>query len=172
MLAQMGMSLTSAWGQFQTASIQADLQEKLQEYRNSMSRLSSAMQTNAVTVNAVRSRDAAVRADFSIQQQAMRDQARAEVEAAAAGVKGNTVDAIAKDLKASAGSASYAQKRMLHQKMQGFNDQKTSIAVAGIADQDVQVIPKPSIGSALLGAGTTLLDIYDSHQPPGSKLLE
>lgn len=171
MLSQMGLSLAGTWGQFQTASIQADLQERIQAYRNTMSKLSAARSMNAVTVNEARSHDAATQADVMIQQQSMRDQARQEVDAAAAGVTGNSVEMAARDLRASAGRARFAQKRQHHQQMAEMGAQRQSIAIAAITNQDIQVIPKPSIGSMLLGAGTNLLSIYDSHQPEGSRLL-
>ena len=172
MAAQMGLSLAGSWGQFQTASINADLQSKIQDYRNTMSRLSAARATNAVNVNKVRVRDAAVQADQLIQRTAMKDQARAEVDAAAAGGAGNSGEMVVKDLKASAGRASYAQRRQAHQQQAELDEQKTSIAIAAVTNQDIQVIPKPSVGSLLLGAGTNLLGIYDSHQPEGSRILE
>lgn len=172
MAAQMGMALVDSWSQYQTARIQAGLQSKIQDYRNTMSRLSAARATNAVTINSVRVRDASVQADQIIQRTALQDQARAEVDAAAAGVAGNSVEAVMKDLRASAGRASYAQRRQAHQQQAELLEQKTSIAIAAVTNQDIQVVPKPSVGSLLLGAGTSLLEIYDSHQPAGSRTLE
>ena len=171
MLSQMGLSLVGSWGDYATAGIQADLQERIQAYSNTMNRLSAARAENAVTVNQARAQDAAVQADLLIQRQAMTDQAQAEVEAAAAGVTGNSVKMVMRDLRASAGRASFAQERQANQQQAEFREQKTSIAISAITNTDVQVIPKPSLGTMLLGAGTNLLDIYDRHQPEGSRLL-
>lgn len=171
MLSQMGMSLASSWGDFQKASIQADLQERIQAYRNTMSKLSAARSLNAVTVNEARAGDAATVADVMIQKQSMQDQAQQEVNAAAAGVTGNSVEMAARDLRASAGRASFAQKRQYNQQMTDISNQRTSIAIGAITNQDIQVIPQPSVGSMLLGVGTNLLSIYDSNQPEGSRIL-
>ena len=171
MLSQMGLSLVGSWGAYASAGIQSDLEERIQSYRNTMNRLSAARATNAVTVNQVRARDAAVQADTLIQRQAITDQAQAEVEAAAAGVMGNSVRMTIRDLRASAGRASFALERQANQQQAEFREQKTSIALSAITNTDVQVIPKPSLGAMLLGAGTNLLNIYDSHQPEGSRLL-
>ena len=171
MLSQMGLSLVGSWGAYASAGIQSDLEERIQSYRNTMNRLSAARATNAVTVNQVRARDAAVQADTVIQRQAITDQAQAEVEAAAAGVMGNSVRMTTRDLRASAGRASFALERQANQQQAEFREQKTSIALSAITNTDVQVIPKPSLGAMLLGAGTNLLNIYDSHQPEGSRLL-
>ena len=171
MLSQMGLSLVSSWGQYQSASIKAKLDERIQAYRNTISKLSAARSLNAVTVNEARASDAATQAYLMIQQQSMRDQARQEVDAAAAGVKGNSVEMAARDLRASAGRARFAKKQQYNQQMSDMGAQRQSIAIAAITNQDIQVIPKPSIGSMLLGVGTNLLSIYDSNQPEGSRLL-
>lgn len=170
MLSQMGLSLVGQWGALATSNIQAGLEERIQAYRNTMNRLSAARSENAVTVNQVRTRDAAVQAATMIQRQAITDQAQAEVDAAAAGVTGNSVEMAVRDLKASAGRARYAQERQANQQLAELREQKTSIAISAITNTDVQVIPRPSIGAMLLGAGTNLLNIYDSHQPEGSRL--
>jgi hypothetical protein len=172
MAAQMGMSLVDSWGDYQMTKIQTEAQEKIQAYRNTMNMLSAARSQNAITTNQVRVRDAAKRAEEVIQRTALIDQSKAEVNAAAAGVAGNSVEMTMRDLRASAGRASYAQRRAAFTQMADMSEQKTSVAIAAITNTDVQVIPKPSAGMALLGAGTNLLNIYDSHQPEGSRLLE
>lgn len=170
--AQMGLSLMNSWGEYRVASIRADLQGKIQDYRNAMQRLSAARVENAVTLNQTRVRDSAVAADQLLQRTSIRDQAQAKVQAAAAGVSGSSVEMVVRDLRASAGRASYAQRRQAHQQLAELDEQKTSIAIGAITGQDVQVIPRPSVGSLLLGAGTNLISIYDRHQPDGSRVLE
>lgn len=170
MLSQMGLSMVNTFGSFASANIEAGLNARIQAYQNTMSNLSAARSKNAVTVNEVRVQDAATQADQSIQKQSMRDQALAEVDAAASGVKGNSIKLAIRDLKASASSASYAVQRNKDRQLSQFREQKTSIDISAITGQNVQVIPKPSVGSLLLGVGTNLLSIYDSHQPEGSRL--
>lgn len=171
MFTRMGVSLASSIGSFISASAEADLDRKIQTYQNTISKLSAARQKNAITTNEVRSRDAAVRADVSIQQQSIIDQGQQRVKNAAAGVEGKTIDLLMDDLKASEGKARYAQQRNLNQRLSDMGEKRTSVAIGAITSQDVQVNPKPSIGSALLGAGTDLLRIYDESQPEGSRLL-
>lgn len=171
MAAQMGLSLASSFGDFQVAKINQTLQSRIQDYQNTMRKLSASRANNAVTLNEIRTRDASVQADSLIQRTALKDQARAEVDAAAAGVKGGSVESAARDLRMSASRATYAQKRQAHQQLAELSGQRTSIALSVLTQNSNQVIPKPSIGAALLGAGTNLLSIYDSHQPEGSKLL-
>ena len=171
MYSQMGLSAVQSLGQYASASIQTKLQRSMQEYRNTMSQLSAARAKNAVTINENRAQDAATQAEQMIQRQAIQDQGRQAVDAAAAGVTGNSVEMAARDLRASAGRASYAQERQHQQAMAEMGEQRKSIAIGAIMNQDISVIPKPSAGSMLLGMGTNLLSIYDSHQPEGSRIL-
>lgn len=165
MLAQMGLSIASTASNYFQASAEHKVSSRMQKFRNTMNELSAARQMNAVEVNRVRTDEAGFLADLMLQKQAMQDQAEVENNAAAAGVAGGSVDMVMNDLKASASLASYAQKRKLHDQRTEFKEMKRTIRVNAIMGKDVQVIPKPSAGAALLGVGTNLLDIYDSHQP-------
>jgi len=172
MYAQMGMALIDGIGNYQQLSAQTRMQESIQEYQNSMMQLSAARSKNAVTVNEIRARDAQTDAIGLIQRTSIQDKGAAAVAAASAGVAGNSVNQIVSDLNASAGRATYAQKRQTNQTLQELGEQRTSISIAAITNRNTQVLTKPSVGSMLLGVGTNLLDIYDSHQPEGSRLFE
>ena len=171
MYAQMGLAAASTLGDFATTSIQAKMQEAQRAFQNHMSDLSAARSKNAITTNEVRTQDAAVRADVQIQKIALSDQANAEVAAAAAGTAGNSVDMVMSDLRASAGGASYANRRNANQQMIEMGAQRQSVAIAQVTNKNIQIIPKPSIGSLLLGGAASMIDIYDSNQPDGQGLL-
>lgn len=170
--AQMALSLIGDIGAFASQSIEARMAGKLQAYRNTMSALSAARSKNAVTVNEIGVRDAEINAQTLIQQTSMQDLAKAKVSAASAGVAGNSVDLAVADLKASAGKASYAQSKAKNSALREMGAQRTSIDLAQLSNKDIQVIPKPSVGALLLGAGTNLLNTYDNNQPEGDRLLE
>ena len=169
MLAQMGLSFTQGLTDFMQAKEQARYAEAVQKYRNTMSALSASRSYNAVTVNEIRAQDALTENDALIQRTAIKDQAAAKLAAAAAGVAGGSVDLAMRDLKASAGRASWAQRRQYNQQLAEMGDQRESIAIAKIANQDISVIPKPDIGSMMLGTATKMLSIWDSHKPPGAE---
>ena len=172
MMAQMGLSFAQDLGGFMSAGIAADMQRAMQAYNNTMASLSAARQKNAITVNEIRTQDAAVRSNVQIDFVAMQDQAKAKVAAATAGVAGGSVEAVMNDLKSSAAKAKYTVSRQTNEAMAELGEQRKTVSLNAIAGKDIQVIPQPSIGSALLGAGTNMLSIYDSWQPDGSKLLE
>jgi hypothetical protein len=167
----MGLSLASDVGGYFQAASSAKLQERMQQYRNTMSELSAARSMNAISINEARLQDTAIEQDQLIQRAGIADQGAAAVAAAAAGVKGNSVDMVMHDLRGSAGRATYAANRSVVQQRSEMSEQRTSVAIGAIMNRDVSVIQKPSIGMSLLGAGTNLLKIYDSHQPAGDKIL-
>ena len=171
MLSQMGLDLAGSFGNFASARIEADMARSMQEYRNTMAALSAARSKNAITINEIRTLDASAQQDELIQRTSMQDKARAEVNAAAAGVKGNTIDMIATDLNMSAQRAQYARERQLSQQLSEMGEQRKSVALDQLMSKDTQVIPKPSIGSLLLGSATSLMQIQQSHQPESNRLL-
>lgn len=170
MFAQMGLSAVQGWGQYQVASIQADMQEKMQEYQNTMSALSAAQSKNTITSNEVSVQDASIRAAEALQQQALKQEGSAEVAAGAAGVTGSSTAAVMRDLKSSAARANKSRTDQLQAQYRAFGQERKNVNLAQIYNKDVSVIPRPSAASALLGIGTSLLNIYDSHQTPGNTL--
>lgn len=171
MMAQMGMSGLSTFASYMDARGEARINKKMQAYRNTIAKLGAARQLNAVTQNEELIKGQAAETDSLIQQQNIVQKGRAAVAAAAAGVAGNSVDVVANDLQASANKVSYAQRRQANQQLAELGETRKTIAINTILGEDIQVIPKPSVGALLLGVGTNMLSIYDSHQPEGSKLI-
>jgi len=170
MMAQMGLSLVQGWGQYQTASIQARMQQDVQDYKNTMSALSAAQSKNTITSNEISVRDASIRASDALQQQSLKQQGAAAVSAGAAGVSGNTTDLVMRDLVSSAAQANKSRLNELSAQYRAFGQERKNVNLGQIYNKDVSVIPKPSAASALLGIGTNLLSIWDSHQTPGNTI--
>ena len=167
MFAQMGLSAIQGWGQYRIASIQAEMQQNLQDYQNTMSALSAAQSHNILTGNEVSVRDAGVRAAEALQQRALKQEGSAQVAAGAAGVTGSTTEVVMRDLRSSAARANKSRTDQLQAQYRAFGQERRNVNLAQIYNKDVSVIPKPSAASALLGIGTSLLNIWDSHQTPG-----
>lgn len=165
MMAQMGLAGIGMVTDYMAAKDEADLSRKMQKYRNAVNQLNARRQTSAVNVNESRMRSAGAQSEDLIRRTSIVDQGRAAVAAAAAGVKGNSVDMVSREMQGSADRASFAARRQLNQQMADSKQQKASIAIGALMNEDIQVIPKPSMGAMLLGAGTNLLSIYQSHQP-------
>ena len=160
---------SNAYTSYYAARTRAKMQRDAQQYQSIMQKLSVSRALNAVTRNEVAARDNNIRIQLGIQEQSMQDQARAEVDAAAAGVTGESVAAVMRNLRASATKASYAQRTNYISQLRQMNQQRSDIRFNAILNKDVSVIPMPSVGMALLGAGSQLLSIYDHNRTPSQR---
>jgi hypothetical protein len=152
-----------------TRSIQADMSAASQAYSNTMRKISTAQNINAVSSQQVALGDKSRRLEATLQQQSMKDRAASEVNAAAAGVAGGSVDQALLGLRRSALNAQNARMRNLNSGLFAADKQKSNIRLAGIMGQDISIIQRPSVASSLLGMGSTLLDQFDNNQPDGYK---
>jgi hypothetical protein len=62
--------------------------------------------------------------------------------------------------------------RNLNSEMMASQEQRSNIKLAGIMGEDISIIQRPSIGTALLGIGVSVMETYDKNQPKGSKLAD
>lgn len=152
--------------------VQADMQAAQQAHGNAMRSLSSAQQQNSVTLQEAQLQDKAARLGTSLQIASMKDRGSAEVNAAAAGVAGGSVQQALLGLKRSAIQAQDARMRNLSSEMMATQEQRSNIRLAAVMGEDISVIQRPSIGTALLGIGVNVMQTYDDNQPEGSKLAD
>ena len=155
-----------------TRSIQADMSKASQAYGNTMRKISTAQNLNAVTQNTIAVEDKARRLEGVLQQQSIKDTASAEVNAAAAGVAGGSVQQTLLGLRRSALNAQNARMRNVISAQVSSSKQKSNIRLAGIMGEDISVIQRPSAAASLLGLGASLLDKYDNNQPKGSRAID
>lgn len=152
--------------------VQADMQQAQQAHGNAMRSLSSAQQQNSVTLQEAQLQDKAARLGTSLQIASMKDRGSAEVNAAAAGVAGGSVQQALLGLKRSAIQAQDARMRNLSSEMMAAQEQRSNIRLAAVMGEDISIIQRPSIGTALLGIGVDVMQTYDDNQPEGSKLAD
>lgn len=170
MYAQMGLSALEGLAGYASAKIQASTAEAVKGYQNTMSALSAAQSLNTINLNEIAQRDASVRASEQLQIAAMQQEGSNAVSAAAAGVAGNTVDTVARQLRSSAARANHARLVTLRDQYRVAGQERRNTLIAKEYNKDVSVIPKPSPVSAILGVGASMLDIWDSHQTPGDTI--
>lgn len=170
MYAQMGMSLVNAWGQAGEDAAMYDMQKMQQKYESTMSAIALAQKRNAMTKNETSVADATARASAALEVQSLQDRASLEVGAAAAGVKGGSVRSAMQNLQRSRlmAKANLKKKQQANAAVQA--DQRHSLTMQHIFNKDISVIQPPSTAMALLGLGASMIDIYDQHQPEGSKV--
>lgn len=170
MYAKYGLDIAQGIGNFIEEGIASKLAKQMKEYRNRMAAISASMSQNTIVLNEVASRDASSRLRTQIQIQAAEDQASASVSAAAAGVRGGSVDATMRGLRRSAANAQAARKNRLKSEQRAHAAESTNVTLAMIMGKDINVISKPSLLASAVGLGTTLLDTWNVNQPEDERL--
>lgn len=170
MYAKYGLDIAQGVGDFIVAGINSKMERRLQDFRNKMSAISAAMSQNTIESNRIASLDAASRLRTNIQITAAEDQANSAVSAAAAGVRGGSVDATMRGLKRSAANAQAARKARLKGELKAHAQESTNVTLAQIMGKDISVKSRPSMLSSAMGLGTTLLDTWNQNQPEDDRL--
>ena len=155
--------------EYKLGQIQADMTESTKAYTNTMRTIASNRAINNSTLAEVDAADANRRLEAQLQRTSLQDKGNAEVSAAAAGVAGGSVTSVLQGLRRGALQAQHARMRNFENVQRGADKERSNIRLANILGEDISVIQRPSAGMALLGLGTSLVDIYDKNQPKGSK---
>ncbi len=154
---------------YMIGGIQANLQAGMQKYRNEMLKVQEAMNANRLTVNEINTMDANQRLKFAIQRQSHSDAGSAEVNAAAAGVRGGSVNATARGLTRSAAFAQQDRTEKKNQEMRSWLAARRDNALATATAKEIGVFEGPSILSAAAGLATNLLNTYQDNQTATQK---
>ncbi len=170
MYANMGLSVAQGVAGFVQKGIASKLADDMQKHRNAMIALTAAMTQDTIMMNEISTRDASIRASFSIAQAGARDQGAAEVGAAAAGVKGASVDKTMRGLRRSALMAHAARKSKRDSELRAHAQESRNVAVGAILGKDITVNSKPSALMSIMGVGKNLIEDFDQSQPEGDKL--
>lgn len=165
MYADMGLSVAANLTQYFVGREQSKLQKSIQNYQNTMSALSTGQSLNNITRNAAGARDASIFANVSIQSQALEEQAAFMVEAAAAGVVGNSVAVGLRARKADAARARTSLDRQYKAEQLNIEDQRKQVRMSQVYNKDISPISKPSLGATLLSTGAQLMETWDAHNP-------
>lgn len=165
MYAEMGLNFFAGMGQFAIARQQSKLEASVRKYKETMAALSAANSKNAITSNENATIDQAVFARLSIQTQEMQDRAAFDVEAAATGVIGRSIDIGRVALGADAARARTSLERQREATMRQYGQQRREIDLQRIYGADISPISKPSFGAALFGMAQSAIDTWDTHNP-------
>lgn len=169
---RMGVQAFGGVTDFMIRGIQASMNEAAQAHSNAMRELASASATNQVTLAESQIRDKSMRLSAALQKQSIKDRGSAEVSAAAAGVKGGSVEQMMLGLRRSAMQAQHARMRNRDAQLLAQDTQRNNIKLAAVLGEDISVIPQPSAASAMLGLGAQLIQTYDENQPEGSRFAD
>lgn len=149
MLAAQGLQ---AYGNYRSAKANAKAQRAMKEYRNKMVSIANAVNQNAITQNTtLQIQQSAKRAVF-IKADAIRTEGSAEASAAAAGVKGNSVNATLLDIQRNSSLVEKQRADDLENFFLQQQQQRLNSTLSAQQNQDLSVIQRPNLSSHLFGA--------------------
>lgn len=152
---------------YEAQSASAKAQKKFQTYRNNMIAFSAGEATNDVTTNVSLAEVASVNQSLDIEKNELQALGSAKVSAAAAGVKGNSVNATENDIQRNAANQQDQRIDNLNQTLMQADQQKRSISINEQSSFDLSPISQPNLfasGVSLLGKD---MDIWDHYQENG-----
>lgn len=165
--ASTAMNFLGAGMQLEADEAQYKANIKWQKYRNTMVHLSNAMNQNTITNNEIISNQAFADQALVIKKGSILGQARAEVAAAAAGVKGRSVNQTMFDIQRNAGIQEAQRQQSLKNSQLAFDQQRLNSAMSDKMQQDYTYFPKPNPAAYYLKAAESSFNSY-MNMPSGS----
>ena len=165
MYAEMFMNAAGGIGQYMVSREDAKLAAAQRRYNRTMSALSASVSRNAITRNEADLRDQSVFARLSIQAAGMQERASFDVEAAAAGITGSTIETGRHQRTADEARARTSMERQALRKRQEYGQQRMQADLAQNQQRDVSPLPRANLGAAVFGIGQNLLSTWDAHNP-------
>lgn len=133
-------------------------QKKWQEYQNKMKDLSATVSQNALTTNELLAADAFLNQAFQLRKDSIFARAKVEVNAAAAGVKGKSVNRVMREIIGNSAARESERQEAFRVSMQGINQQRRQIEYDAAFAHDYSYIPKPNAASYYLAATQKTID--------------
>lgn len=163
---QLGMSAAAGYMNYQDEKAQYKAQKQMQDYRNKMTNLANAINQNAITTNTTLAiQQSAINAG-RMQTEALGIEGAVTASAAAAGVKGRSVNAIMLDAERRAGLKEKDRADQLQQFFLQTDQQRVSSSMSATMNQDLSYIPKPSLARSMIksmaGSPSSMQTIKDT----------
>jgi hypothetical protein len=149
-----GLNLLGAASQYAGDKAQAKAQQAWQKYTNKMTDLSATVSQNAITSNTLLAADAFTNQAFQLRQDSIFTRAKVEASAAAAGVKGRSVNLAVRQVLRNSGAREAERQENFRTTMLGFDQQRMQVALSAAMQKDYSYIPKPKFASYFLSAAT------------------
>lgn len=165
MYADMLMNTMGGIGQYLVSREDAKLAASQRRYNRTMSALSASVARNVVTENEAALRDQSVFARLSIQAAGMQERAAFDVEAAAAGIAGNSIEVGRAQRQADEHRARTSMERQAMQKRREYGQQRQQITMDEIRSRDVSPLPRANLGASLFNIAGGLVDTWNVHNP-------
>jgi len=133
-------------------------QKKWQEYQNKMKDLSATVSQNALTTNELLAADSFLNQAFQLRKDSIFTRAKVEVNAAAAGVKGKSVNRVVREIIGNSASREAERQEAFRVSMHGISQQRKQIEYDAAFAHDYSYIPKPNAASYYLAATQKSID--------------
>ena len=146
-----GSGLSAMMG-YNADSAKSKAQRQWQTYSNAMKDLSATQSQNAVTSNQLLLSDSFASRAFQLKKESLFTQGRVEVSAAAAGVKGKSVNRTMREVLGNFAGREADRQEAFRVGLMGMDQQRREIQVSAAMSQDYSYIPKPNAASYYLGA--------------------
>lgn len=165
-LAQGVMAGAEAGMSYAASSASAKAQEKWQTYKNKMVGFISGEQQDDVTTNLSLAEVASGNQNFMIQKQELEAEGTARVNAAAAGVSGNSVDATMQDIARNAANQQDQRIQQMTTQQMAADKEKRSIVINAQNSMDYSSITQPSLittGLSMLSKDMQISNHYEEN---------
>lgn len=166
--ANVGMNMLSAGQSYAADKAQYKASKAWQAYSNTMVRLSDAVNQNAITTNTLMAGDAFAEQALQIRKGGILASAQVETQAAAAGVKGRSVNQAMFDVQRNAAARESERQQSFKNTMLSFDQQRLQSSMSAEMQQDYSYIPKPKAASYILNAAMKSFSAYQSMSAGGS----
>ena len=162
--AMAGSSLLSSALGYSADKEQAEAAQKMQQYRNKMTNIANAINQNSITTNTTLAIQQSAKKAVYMRRDELSTLGSTAVAAAAAGVRGNSVNASIMNAKRNASLIEKQRSDDLEQTFTQMDQQRLSSTLSAVQNQDLSYIPTPSLGAAMLNAGTQAASTYMSYK--------
>ena len=142
----------SAYGSYAADKARTTAQKAVQKYQNTMVNIADAMNQNVITTNTTLNIKQSARKAIALDRNELTAVGAATVNAAAAGVRGNSVDNTVDSIQRGAGLLEHQRELDLEQQFSQQFNQRLNSAFSAKQNQDRSYIAKPSLAGAMFGA--------------------
>lgn len=147
------LNLLSQGLNYRADKAQWKAQTAMKEYRNKMVNIANAINQNAITQNTTLTIQQSARQAVHMRKDELTTLGSTTVAAAAAGVRGKSVNAALVDVKRKAGLLEKQRTDDLEQYFLQARQQRLSSSLSAVQNQDLSYLPKPRFSTYLLRAG-------------------
>lgn len=170
-----GAGLSKSFGslaKFGSAVVQYDAQQSALEHQKAMADIQAAAQMESINAQEREARDAAIRAQVSIQRESNRAKAQADVAAAASGTAGGSVEQTVRGINRSQAAAETARAKNYETQLMAYGKQREAVKIGQIFGNVPTLTIPPSPAAALADLSATMLEHNEENSPEGASWLD